>query len=217
MLDYLTLLIDFILHIDQHLTDLANQYGVWIYGILFTIVFIETGLVIMPFLPGDSLLFAAGALAALGKMDLFALFCILWLAAVIGDSLNYWVGRTLGPQVFSWRKTRFFNKDGFEKAHAFFEKHGAKALIAARFMPIVRTFAPFCAGISKLSWPRFIMISLLGGLLWVGSLTTLGYLLGTQEIVRKNLEFVLIAIIFISFLPGFIAFIHAKRSQKTKV
>ncbi len=214
-MDIIYFLIDFILHIDQHLADLVAQYGVWIYGILFLIVFCETGFVVTPFLPGDSLLFAAGALAAMGNMDIATLCAVLLAAAVLGDNVNYGVGRLIGPRVFQWENSRLFNRKGFEAAHAFFEKHGAKALILARFMPIVRTFAPFTAGVAAMTWIRFITISFLGGSLWVGLLTLAGFWFGTLPVVQKNLEVVLLGIIFVSLLPGLIAFARHKLSPTT--
>ena len=209
-MDFLMMLVDFILRIDEHLVVLVAQYGLWIYAILFLIVFCETGFVVTPFLPGDSLLFAAGALAAMGEMDIIHLGLVLFAAAVMGDNVNYWIGRFVGPKVFAWENSRFFNRKSFEAAHGFFEKHGAKALIMARFMPIFRTFAPFSAGVASMEWRKFFLVSVLGGLLWVGSLTQAGYWFGTMPVVKSNLEIVILGIIVVSLLPGIIAFVRHK-------
>jgi len=208
------MLVDFVLHIDRHLADLVAQYGLWIYGILFLIVFCETGLVVTPFLPGDSLLFAAGAIAAAGGMDIATVCAVLLAAAVLGDNTNYWIGRVIGPKVFAWENSRFFNRKGFDAAHAFFQKHGAKALVIARFMPIVRTFAPFTAGVANMVWLRFLVVSVLGGCLWIGLLTLAGFWFGNIPVVKANLEWVLLAIIALSLLPGGIAFLR-HRSART--
>lgn len=208
--DYLYQFIDIVLHLDQHLATWSAAYGPWIYAILFLIVFCETGLVVTPFLPGDSLLFAAGALAAIGSTDIPFTMLVLFSAAVLGDNLNYWIGRKVGPRVFAWEDSRFFNKQGFEQAHAFFEKHGAKALILARFMPIVRTFMPFIAGVAHMTWIRFLVVSIVGGAIWVVSLTQAGYWLGNIPVVKSNIEFVIIGIIVVSLMPGVVAFVRMK-------
>lgn len=213
-MDMLHHFIDIVLNLDQHLEAWSVAYGAWIYAILFLIVFCETGLVVTPFLPGDSLLFAAGALAALASGTNIAFTTLVLLsAAVLGDNLNYFVGRAIGQRVFAWENSRFFNKKGFEAAHAFFEKHGAKALILARFMPIVRTFMPFTAGVAGMHWPRFFVVSCIGGAIWVLSLTQAGYWLGNIPVVKANIEIVIIGIIVVSLLPGVVAFARLKLAK----
>lgn len=207
-------LINIALHLDQYLEAWSLAYGPWIYAILFLIVFCETGLVVLPFLPGDSLLFAAGALAALASgTDILFTTLVLLVAAVLGDNLNYFVGRTVGSKVFAWEDSRFFNKKGFEAAHSFFEKHGAKALVLARFMPIVRTFMPFTAGVAHMAWPRFLLVSCVGGAIWVTSLTQAGYWLGNIPVVKQNIEIVIIGIIVVSLMPGVAAFARLKLAK----
>ncbi len=210
-MDFIAFLIDFILHIDAHLSALVLEYGVYIYAILFLIVFCETGLVVTPFLPGDSLLFVVGALAATGAMDIYTATVTLVAAAIIGDNVNYWIGRQIGQRVFSWKNGRFFNRDSFNKAHAFFEKHGAKALIMARFVAIFRTFMPFTAGVAAMTYRRFLLVDVLGGLLWVISLTQLGYWFGNIPVIKENLEIVLLAIIVISLIPAALALLQRWR------
>ncbi len=210
-MEYIQQFIGIVLNLDQPLEAWSVAYGAWIYAILFLIVFCETGLVVTPFLPGDSLLFAAGALAALATgTDIGLTMAVLFAAAVLGDNLNYWIGRYIGPKVFAWENSRFFNKKGFEAANAFFEKHGPKALVFARFMPIVRTFMPFTAGVAKMTYARFLMFSLIGGAIWVGTLTPAGYLLGNVPVVKNNIEVVIIGIIIVSLMPGVIAFLRMK-------
>lgn len=217
-MEYLQHFIDIILHLDQHLQAWSVAYGPWIYAILFLIVFCETGLVVTPFLPGDSLLFAAGALAAISTgTDITITTLVLFSAAVLGDNLNYWVGRAVGPRVFAWENSRFFNKKGFEAAHAFFEKHGAKALIFGRFMPIVRTFMPFTAGVASMTYLRFTAISIIGGVIWVVSLTQAGFWLGNIPVVKENIQLVILGIIIVSLLPGVIAFAKMKYGNKPAV
>jgi len=194
--------IDIVLHLDRHLELLLTQYGTWIYAILFLIIFCETGLVVTPFLPGDSLLFVAGALVAKGGgLEIVPLCATLSSAAVIGDNVNYWVGRFFGPRVFRWEQSRFFNRAAFDKTHAFYEKHGGKALLIARYMPLVRTFAPFVAGVAKMTYPRFVLVDAAGGLTWVTSLCSAGYLFGNVAFVKNNLTAVIFAIIGLSLLP----------------
>ena len=194
--------IDIVLHLDKHLEMLLAQYGTWNYAILFLIIFCETGLVVTPFLPGDSLLFLAGALAAKGGgLEIVPLCATLTVAAVIGDNVNYWVGRYFGPRVFRWEQSRFFNRAAFDKTHAFYEKHGGKALLISRYLPLVRTFAPFVAGVAKMTYPRFVMVDFLGGLTWVVSLCVAGYLFGNVPFIKNNLTAVILAIIGISLLP----------------
>ncbi|WP_374254542.1 DedA family protein [Acinetobacter brisouii] len=208
-------LINFILHVDQHLLEFIKQYGVWIYTILFLIIFVETGLVVMPFLPGDSLLFAAGALAAsTGQMNPWLLIGLLFIAAVLGDTLNYHIGRYIGPRIFEM-ESRFIKKDHLLKTHVFFEKYGGKTIIIARFMPFIRTFAPFVAGAGRMNYKHFLAFNAIGGLAWVGSFITLGYFFGTRPFVKDNFSHLMIGIIVFSLLPAVIEFVRAKiRSNK---
>jgi len=201
-------LIDLFLHLDKHLTEVIGQYGGWTYLILFLIVFCETGLVVTPILPGDSLLFAAGALAALGSLNVFWLFVLLSIAAIAGDTINYWAGHWVGPKIFSRENVRFLNKKHLERTHAFYEKYGGKTIIIARFIPIVRTFAPFVAGIGSMTYGRFIAYNVIGGIAWVGICVFAGYFFGNLEIVKKNFSLVIIAIVLISVLPMAVEFIH---------
>ena len=211
-MDLLLQLVQFVLHLDVHLAELVARYGVLIYAILFAIVFCETGLVVTPFLPGDSLLFAAGALAAVGSMDPWILGIVLIVAAVLGNTSNYWIGRYIGPRVFQWEKSRWFNRRALDEAHAFYEKYGPVALTLARFMPIVRTFAPFVAGVAAMSHATFQLYSVLGGVLWVVSFITLGYFFGNIPIIKSNLALVMMGVIVISLLPLAWAAIAKKRS-----
>ena len=203
--------IDIILHLDTHLAALLAEYGTWIYAILFLIIFCETGLVVTPFLPGDSLLFVAGALAATGGMDIQILCATLLVAAVLGDNLNYWIGRSVGPRVFRWEQSRIFNRAAFDKTHAYFEKHGGKTIIIARFLPIVRTFAPFVAGVAKMTYSRYLPLDFLGGCIWIFSLTLGGYLFGNIPFIKNNLSLVILAIIALSLLPLFIGWLRHRR------
>ena len=191
-------LIDLFLHLDQYLDTVIRQYGVWTYGILFAVIFVETGLVIMPFLPGDSLLFAAGTFAALGSLNIWYVVGLLMIAAVLGDTVNYSIGQYLGDRAYN---IKWIKKEYLDKTHAFFEKHGGKAIFLARFVPIVRTFAPFVAGIGKMSYSYFITYNFVGGIVWVALFTFAGYFFGNIPFVRDNFELVIIAIIFISILP----------------
>jgi membrane-associated protein len=194
-------LIDLFLHLDKHLNEIISQYGTWTYLILFLIVFCETGLVVTPFLPGDSLLFAAGAIAALGSLNVYWLFVLLTAAAIIGDTVNYWIGAWLGPKVFRGENVRFLNRKHLERTHKFYEKYGGKTIIIARFVPIVRTFAPFVAGIGTMSYWRFIAYNVTGGILWVAICLFAGYWFGNQPFVKRNFSLVIIAIVLISLLP----------------
>jgi membrane-associated protein len=207
-MEYLLAFVDIVLHLDKYLAALVQQYGVWIYAILFAIVFSETGFVVTPFLPGDSLLFVAGALAAVGGpegMSIGVLIAVLFAAAVLGNMLNYQIGRYLGPKVFQWEGSRFFNKAALQKTHAFYEVHGGKTLVISRFLPLLRTFAPFVAGIGAMSYGRFTLFNTAGAALWVGSLTLAGYWFGNLPWIRQNLTAVILAIIGISLIPVFIA------------
>ncbi|MBS1228632.1 MAG: associated Golgi protein [Proteobacteria bacterium] len=200
-MDYLAFFIDLVLHLDKHLAVLVQQYGTWIYAILFVIIFSETGFVVTPFLPGDSLLFVAGALAALGGMNIGVLLAVLLAAAALGNMLNYQIGRFLGPKVFQWEDSRFFNKAALQKTHAFYDKHGGKTLVISRFLPLFRTFAPFVAGIGAMSYARFTLFNLVGAVSWVGLLTLAGYFFGNLPWVQKNLSVVILGIIAVSLVP----------------
>ncbi|NDV11850.1 DedA family protein [Crenobacter caeni] len=210
-MEYLQFIIDFILHIDVHLAELAAAYGPWIYAILFLIVFCETGLVVTPFLPGDSLLFVAGTLAALGEMNIHAMVALLIVAAVIGDGVNYAIGRYFGEKLAA-RFPRLIRPEYLEKTHAFYEKHGGKTIILARFVPIVRTFAPFVAGIGKMGYRHFAFYNVTGAVLWVASFGYAGYFFGNMPIVKQNLTLLIFGIIFVSILPGIIEFWRHKRA-----
>ena len=201
-MDIILALIDFILHIDAHLAELIRDYGAWIYGILFAIIFVETGLVVMPFLPGDSLLFVAGAFAAKGDMDVSLVIVLLSIAAITGDALNYAVGRYFGDKVFAWENSRWFNKRLFDKTHAFYERHGGKTIVIARFLPFLRTFAPFVAGAAKMNYARFAMYNVSGGIFWVASLTIAGFWFGNIPWVSRNLTLIIVALIVIPGLPA---------------
>lgn len=197
-MEFLKSMIDLFLHLDEYLAKIIADYGTWTYGILFTVIFIETGLVIMPFLPGDSLLFAAGTFAALGSLNIGFLILLLIGAAFLGDTVNYTIGHYLGERAYN---IKWIKKEYFDKTHAFFEKHGGKAIFLARFVPIVRTFAPFVAGIGKMSYSYFITYNIVGGVVWVLLFTLAGYFFGNIPFVRENFEYVIIVIIFISVLP----------------
>lgn len=211
-MELLTTFIDIMLHLDKHLAALVLQYGAWVYAILFVIVFCETGLVVTPFLPGDSLLFVAGALAAAGGMHIGLLIVLLVIAAVLGDAVNYAVGAWFGPKVFRWESSRFFNRSAFDRTHAFYERHGGKTVIIARFMPLIRTFAPFVAGVARMRYARFAMFNVSGALLWVVSLTLAGYWFGNLPWVKQNLTLVILAIIAISLAPVAVAWVKSKVS-----
>ena len=193
-------LFDFILHIDRHLSEIIADYGTWTYLILFAIVFIETGLVVFPFLPGDSLLFAAGALAATGSLNVWVVFGLLAAAAILGDTVNYWIGNRVGPRVFK-EDVRFLKREHLERTQKFYEKHGGKTIFLARFIPIIRTFAPFVAGVGTMRYGKFIGYNVVGGLVWTSGFTFAGYFFGNIPIVRDNFGLVVIAIIVISVLP----------------
>lgn len=211
-MEFLHAVTDFILHIDVHLIDLIKTYGTWVYLILFLIIFIETGLVIMPFLPGDSLLFAAGTFAAQGSLNLFILSILLWIAAVLGDSVNYYFGKTIGIKVLQWKIAGkpLVKPSHLQKTHEFYEKYGAKTIVIARFVPIVRTFAPLVAGIGEMKYFRFLTYNVLGGGIWICGLLLLGYFFGNLPIIKQHFEKVIFLIIFISVLPIFIEWIRHK-------
>jgi membrane-associated protein len=200
-MELIALLWDFAVHLDRHLAEFVAQYGPWVYGLLFLIVFCETGLVVTPFLPGDSLLFVVGALAAVGSMDLRVVMAVLVCAALCGDNLNYWFGRWLGPRVFRSSEARWLNHRYLEQTQAFYARHGGKTVVIARFVPIVRTFAPFVAGVGRMHYARFLGFSIAGALLWVVSLSTLGYFFGNLPIVKRNLTAAIMLIIALSLVP----------------
>jgi len=204
-------LIDLFLHLDEYLAQIITQYGAWTYGILFVVIFVETGLVVMPFLPGDSLLFAAGTFAALGSLNFWSLLGLLMVAAVLGDTVNYSIGHYLGERAYN---IKWIKKEYLDKTHAFFEKHGGIAIFLARFVPIVRTFAPFVAGIGKMSYGYFITYNFVGGITWVALFTTAGYFFGNIPFVRHNFEYVIIVIILISVLPMVFEWLKARREAK---
>ena len=211
-MEYLASFIDIVLHLDKHLALLVQQYGTWIYAILFVIIFSETGFVVTPFLPGDSLLFVAGALAALGGMNIGVLLAVLLAAAALGNMLNYQIGRFLGPKVFQWQSSRFFNRSALEKTHAFYDRHGGKTLVISRFLPLFRTFAPFVAGIGAMGYARFTLFNLIGAVSWVGLLTLAGYFFGNLPWVQKNLSLVILGIIAISLVPVAIGWWQQRRA-----
>lgn len=218
-MEFIQQLIDFILHVDRHLLDICTQYGVWVYAILFAIIFCETGFVVTPFLPGDSLLFAVGSLAAIGALDLWFTIVLLIIAAFAGDTVNYWIGHYVGPKVFHKENVRFLNKEYLERTHRFYEKHGGKTIVIARFLPIIRTFAPFVAGIGSMTYPHFMLYNLSGGILWVALFILGGYFFGNVPIVRQNFSLVIIALVLIPGIPALIEFIRhlIERRRKQKL
>ena len=203
---------DFVVHLDAHLAEFVAAHGAWAYALLFAIVFTETGVVIWPFMPGDSLLFVVGALAAVGGMDIVTVMCVLVSAALCGDNANYWIGRWAGPKVFRAQDARWFSRKYLERTHAFYERHGGKAIIIARFVPIVRTYVPFVAGIGTMSYARFLGFSVVGALLWVVSLCLAGYWFGNIPLVKDNLGVVIVIIIAISLTPIAVEFLRERRS-----
>jgi membrane-associated protein len=196
----MTQVVSLFLHLDDHLVELFSKYGVWTYAILFMIVFLETGIVVTPFLPGDSLLFAAGALSASGGLNPVLLFVLLAIAAILGDTVNYAIGRATGPRVFR-EDVRWLKREYLERTHRFYEKHGGKTIILARFVPIIRTFAPFVAGVGTMSYPRFVVYNIAGGILWTALFTFGGYFFGNLPVVKENFSFVILGIIFVSIAP----------------
>ena len=211
-MDILVFLIDFILHIDQHLLAFVNDHGAWAYGLLFLIVFVETGLVVMPFLPGDSLLFVVGALGSSGAISLPIAIGVLLCAAIAGDQVNYSTGRGIGPRVFQWEQSRWFNRQAFDRAHAFYERYGGVTIILARFMPFIRTFAPFVAGVSEMSRRRFTAFNVVGAVIWIMSLTLAGYLFGNIPFVKDNLTKFIWALILV---PGAGVLLAAWKSRRS--
>ncbi len=204
-------LIDLFLHLDKHLNEIILQYGTFTYLILFLIIFAETGLVVTPFLPGDSLLFAAGTFAASGSLDPFILFLLLSVAAIIGDSVNYAFGKYVGPKIFEKNKIKFLKKEHLDRTHAFYEKHGGKTIIIARFIPIIRTFAPFVAGIGSMTYGKFIAYNIIGGIIWVGIFVFGGYFFGNLPFVKNNFSIVIVAIIIISVIPAVVEFLRHRK------
>ena len=209
-MEWISSFIDVILHLDQHLLVLVQNYGAWIYGILFVILFCETGLVVTPLLPGDSLLFVAGAIAGAGSMNVHLLVALLFVAAVLGDSLNYAIGHYIGPKVFRFEDSWFFKKAYVERTHRFFERHGGKTIVLARFVPIIRTYAPFVAGIGAMDYRRFLLFNVAGAALWVASLTYAGYFFGNLPAVKNNLSLVILGIIALSISPGIVEVLRHK-------
>jgi membrane-associated protein len=214
-MEFIGKLIDFVLHLDAHLNALIATYQLWTYLILFVVVFCETGLVITPFLPGDSLLFATGALAAApgSPLRVHWLFLVLGVAAVLGDTVNYWIGHAVGPKIFSRKKVRFLKREHLDKTHAFYEKYGGVTIILARFIPIIRTFAPFVAGIGRMTYWRFIAYNVVGGISWVAIFLFGGYFFGNLPLVKRHFTIVVFAIIFISVLPGVIEYLRQRRKS----
>jgi len=215
-MDLLLQFVDLILHLDAHLDALIRDYGPWVYGILFVIIFVETGLVVMPFLPGDSLLFIAGAFAAAGALSLPLLIVLLIIAAILGNTSNYWIGRKIGPRVFKWENSRFFNRNAFNKAHAFYEKYGAVTIIATRFLPFLRTFSPFVAGVASMTHARFQVYNITGGVLWIVSLSLAGFWFGNIPWVKNNLTLIILALIFIPGLPALVVAIREWRASRKR-
>jgi membrane-associated protein len=208
--EWISGLVDVVLHLDRHLLLLVQSYGGWIYGLLFLIVFCETGLVVTPFLPGDSLLFVAGTIAGAGSMNAHLLVALLFMAAALGDSLNYAIGHYIGPKVFKYEDSWFFKKAYVERTHRFFERHGGKTIILARFVPIVRTYAPFVAGIGRMDYGRFLLFNVVGAAAWVASLCYAGYFFGNLPVVKNNLSLVILGIIILSISPGIIELLRHK-------
>ncbi|HEY3433644.1 MAG TPA: DedA family protein [Rhodocyclaceae bacterium] len=201
-MEFLAQFVDIVLHLDKYLPPLIQEYGIWIYAILFAVIFSETGFVVLPFLPGDSLLFVAGLVWVQAGMDVPLLILVLSLAAITGNSLNYAIGRALGNKVYQWPDSRFFKRSALEKTHAFYERHGGKTIIASRFLPLFRTFAPFVAGVGAMGFGRFSLFNIVGGVLWVGSLTIAGVLFGNIPVIRNNLSLMVVAIVVVSLIPA---------------
>jgi len=210
-MEFIAFLLDFIVHVDVHLATFVQTYGTWVYALLFLIIFIETGVVVMPFLPGDSLLFVVGALAGVGLLNLPFVMALLMAAAILGNQSNYAIGRFFGPKVFQWENSRFFNKRAFNQAHAFYEKYGGITIIVARFMPFLRTFAPFVAGVAQMTRSRFTFFDVTGGVLWVGSVTMAGYLFGNIPWVKTHLDKIIWTAIL---LPGLVVIFGAWRARR---
>ena len=210
-MEFAALIFDFVQHVDKYLEAFVQNYGAWVYALLFAIIFVETGLVVMPFLPGDSLLFVVGAMCGVGLMNYPLVMGLLVVAAVAGNQCNYSIGQFFGPKVFQWENSRFFNKRAFDQAHAFYERYGGVTIIAARFMPFVRTFAPFVAGVARMTRSRFTFYDVTGGVLWVCGIVTVGYLFGNMPFVKTNLDKIIWAMIFV---PGLLVFMGAWRAKR---
>ena len=210
-MEIITTLLDFILHVDQHLQLFVQNYGVWVYALLFAIIFVETGVVLMPFLPGDSLLFVAGAMCGIGLMEYEILVPLLFVAAVMGNQCNYAIGRAVGPRVFQWENSRWFNRRAFDQAHAFYEKYGGITIVAARFMPFLRTFAPFVAGVAQMTRRKFTFSDVTGGALWVGGIVTVGYFFGNIPWVKTHLDKIIWAMILV---PGLLVLLGSWRARR---
>jgi membrane-associated protein len=213
-MDWISLLVDFVLHVDTYLETFVALYGAWVYALLFLIIFVETGVVVMPFLPGDSLLFVVGAMCGVGLMSYPVTLGLLTAAAVLGNQSNYTIGHYFGPKVFQWEDSRFFNKRAFEQAHAFYEKYGGITIVAARFMPFLRTFAPFVAGVARMTRRKFSLYDVTGGALWVGSIVSAGYFFGSVPWVKENLEKIIWAMILV---PGLVILFGAWKSRRKSV
>ena len=213
-MDILLQLVDFILHVDRYLEAFVAQYGAWVYALLFLIIFVETGVVVMPFLPGDSLLFIVGAMCGAGLMSLPLVMGLLLVAAILGDQTNYTIGRYFGPRVFQWEESRFFSRRGFDQAHAFYEKYGGITIILARFMPFVRTFVPFVAGVAEMTRSKFTFFNVVGAVIWVVGLLSVGYLFGNLPIVQQHLSEIIWALIIV---PGLIALFGAWKARRAGV
>lgn len=214
MFEFIKKLFDIAIHLDRYVVDIVHQYGLWTYLILFAVIFSETGFVVTPFFPGDSLLFAVGAVAAIGNLNVVGLFLLLSLAAFLGNITNYWIGSRIGPGIFKKEKSRFFNREYLEKTHRFYEKYGSLTIVIARFMPFVRTFAPFVAGIGRMTYLRFLLFSLLGSLLWVSSFLFGGYFFGNIPVVKKNFSLIIIAVILISLGPAAVSFLRERKRRR---
>jgi membrane-associated protein len=210
-MEWLKQLIDLVIHMEHHLGEMIQFFGPWMYVILFAVIFAETGLVVTPFLPGDSLLFALGALAASQRLDLISLMILLSIAAILGDTVNYWLGAIVGPRIFRGENVRFLNKKHLDKTHEFFERYGAKTIILARFVPIVRTFAPFVAGMGRMTYRKFMIYNVIGGLVWIQLFLLAGFMFGSMEIVKKNFPLVILGIIFVSLVPMAIELFNERR------
>ena len=214
-MEFILSILQFFIHIDAHLSQIIQEYGIWTYVILFAIIFAETGFVVTPFLPGDSLIFAAATFAGLGLLNPWLLFGLLALAGILGDSVNYAIGHTIGPRVFR-EDVRFLKREYLDRTHAFYEKYGGKTIILARFIPIIRTFAPFVAGVGAMTYPRFVLFNVIGGLLWVALFTALGYFFGNIPTVQRNFTLVILGIVFISLLPPIVEFLRQRGKGKRK-
>ena len=214
-MDLISNLFNLFLHLDEHLSVIIQTYGTWTYLLLFLIIFLETGVVITPFLPGDSLLFAAGTFAAMGSLNIYVLLILLSLAAILGDTVNYWIGHSIGPRAFNG-EIRFLKKEHLDRTHAFYERHGGKTIILARFIPIIRTFAPFVAGVGAMTYGRFITYNVIGGIAWVVIFTLAGYFFGQVPFVQENFTYVVVAIILISVMPAVFEIIRGRLKVSTK-